>query len=324
MKITLTERSKSVLKSVLFAALFGFSAVSSAQISNQGNLYIADQGVLYVGSGEFNLGASSSTVTSKTDFNYGRILMGEGSTTITGATNAVFIDGFVGSRKTTAFVGQIGSSGARLRARIVPSANFGVDMAAFRANPSVFGTALAGDVTAVSTIEYWKVVGSPNTEVSLSWVATSGIAALTENNLNNLLIVGWNGTAWVEIPATVDAAPFYGGASSTLTSGSIKTNTAIDLTPYSAFTLGAKNTLSSSDFSGGIQTIYLNNNQLNIVTSDEMETVQVYDVTGRMVASYNANNQTTLSRDFSHATGVYVVNVKYTSGTIVTRKLINK
>jgi hypothetical protein len=324
MTITLTKFGSSVFRNTVFAALFGFGSVGFAQINNQGNLYVADQGVLYLDSGAFNIGPSSSTTTSKTDFNYGKIVMGESSTTITGATNGVFIDGFVGSRKNAAFIGEVGSSGVRQRVRVVPSANFGVDMAAFRANPSVFGTALADPVTAVSTIEYWKVIGSPNTELSLAWVATSGVAALTENNLNNLLIVGWNGAAWVEIPATVDAAPFFGGASSTLTTGSIKTNAAIDLTPYSAFTLGAKNTLSSSDFSGGIQTIYLNNNQLNIVTSDEMQTVQVYDVTGRMVANYDAKSQTVLSRDFSHATGVYVVNIKYTSGTTVTRKLINK
>jgi hypothetical protein len=249
--------------------------------------------------------------------------MAEGSTTITGATNTVFIDGFVSSRKTSAFVGQVGASSVRQRVRVVPNANFGVDVAGFRANPSLFGTSLTAPVTAVSTVEYWKVNGSPNTEVSLSWGSTSGVATLTENNLSNLLIVGWNGISWVEIPSTVDVTAFFGTAS-TLTSGSIKTNSAIDLTPYSAFALGAKNTLSSSDFSGGIQTIFLNNNQLNIETSNEMDIVNVFDVTGRLVATFSANNQTSLIRDFSHASGVYVVNIKYTSGTTVTRKLINK
>ena len=65
------------------------------------------------------------------------------------------------------------------------------------------------------------------------------IKFISANNLPNLIIAGWNGTQWVEIPSSVDAVSILGGAS-TLASGSITTTSEVNLATYQYFTLAGK------------------------------------------------------------------------------------
>lgn len=319
----ITQSNKKVLFRKISLIVLGLSAnFCFSQLGNQNNLYVSDNGSLYVAAGDLFLGSSSVTETTKASANHGLILLGE-TATISGAMANRYVDGYVRTFKSSSVVIPVGSSGEMAQVQLVPNSNFGVDAAYFRANPSTFGTALSGAVSDVSDIEYWDIQGTPNTQVSLTWRASSGIATLTENNLINLIMVGWNGAAWEEIPATVDATAFFGGAS-TFTQGSITSTSAIDLTQFDAITLAAKNTLSTNTFDGGIQTIVLNNGQLKVTALEALESLIVYDVTGRIVENYNGDAQTSFEGNFNHASGVYILNVKYTNGATVTRKLINK
>lgn len=321
MKITFLKR-KLLFRSISVFLMSLSVNFCFSQLGNSNNLFVSDNGSLYVASGNLFLGASSVTETTKITANHGLIMLGE-TATVSGAVANSFVDGYVRTYKLGSVIIPVGDAGERAEVMVFPSANFGVDVAYFRANPSSFGTALSGEVTDVSDIEYWDVSGAPITQVSLSWRASSGIATLTENNLNNLIMVGWNGSVWQLIPATVDATAFFGGAS-TFSQGSITSNAAFDLTQFEAITLAAKNTLSASSFNGGIQTIILNNGLLEISTLESMEQLTVYDVTGRVVESYKVNQEVSFKGNFNHSAGVYILNVKYTNGTTVTRKLINK
>ncbi|OGS61240.1 MAG: hypothetical protein A2X07_06285 [Flavobacteria bacterium GWF1_32_7] len=303
--------------------LLGFVQMNYAQMANNGALYIADNATFFLASGNLTFGpAPATTATTKSGLNHGVLTLGEMVTT-TGASNSHFVNGYVRAMGTTAQVLPIGDAGTIARVRVVPSANFGVEAAAFKTNPSTIGTALSGVVTDISDVEYWDINGTPTTVISLSWSAGSGVSALTEADLNKLLIVGWNGSAWVEIPATVDVNAFFGGASS-FTSGSITTGGGVDLTAFSEFTLGAKNTLSSNDFANSNLFATINNDALQIEAATEMKNVTVYDLTGRVVARYGVNGETTLNKDFSHASGVYLVQIELESGAVLTKKLINQ
>jgi hypothetical protein len=66
---------------------------------------------------------------------------------------------------------------------------------------------------------------------------SSAISDLTSSSLPNLTIVGWDGSAWVTIPSIVDEYSIQ--EISSLVSGSISSNAQLDLSIYSAFSLGA-------------------------------------------------------------------------------------
>lgn len=70
----------------------------------------------------------------------------------------------------------------------------------------------------------------------------------------------------------------------------------------------------------------LSDNNLKIQASTAMELVNVYDITGRLVATVHPTNTdaTSVIAPFNQAQGVYLVKVKLINGKIVTTKLLNR
>lgn len=83
-------------------------------------------------------------------------------------------------------------------------------------------------------------------------------------------------------------------------------------------------TLDNPDFNS-IKTIAVLNHQVfSVQSSEPMGRIEIYDLTGRLVETFNANNTTTLIQPFHHAQSVYIAKIQLTNGMIVTAKLINQ
>jgi gliding motility-associated-like protein len=178
----------------------------------------------------------------------------------TGASATSFVDGYVRSYSSGAFTFPIGDNGAYRPAAVsAASISNPVSAAYFHVNPSaavttsIFGsnepvlpafgpfatTAKQDVIQTVDPTGYWHIQGSSAARISLSWIASTAIAPFTNNNLNNLTIVGWKNNQWVEIPSTVDITSIF-GTPSVFGSGSLTTTADIIPNEYGVYTLGAK------------------------------------------------------------------------------------
>ena len=193
----------------------------------------------------------------------GKILFAKGAIWLDAKDNN-FIDGYVSVSELRPFTFPIGDNG-NYRPIALSNAK-GADAAYFGVNPSnavtsrLFGgefpilpfsgpfesSSHAESVNRVSEKEYWDINGDQFSFITLTWDDSSDIAGLTENNLDQLGIVGWNGSEWEYIPSLVDesalsiesAIPSYLDNSTINTSGSI--TTAIPIVPdqYEVYTFG--------------------------------------------------------------------------------------
>ena len=86
---------------------------------------------------------------------------------------------------------------------------------------------------------YWTVYGEHPAVISFSWNALNNIQGLSNNSLDNLSIVGFDGTQWRFIDAAVDQNNFYDNSAVTLLSGSISSKNPVYLEGYEAYSLGS-------------------------------------------------------------------------------------
>lgn len=223
-------RSKGI---VLCFSLFAFST-GFAQLQNNGTLYVRDNGILTLKSGNYGFGTgTASTATTRTANTYGKIVFGSG-TTSSGATNIHFIDGFA---RTLGFpyTMNLGQTGVLAPLRIVSSTGTSVDAAFYNGTPTD-NLDIDTELSEISNSEYWDIQGA-NSIISLSW-RPSTIANLTTSVYT---IVGYNSSTgkWDIIPSTVDVTSFLGGTS-TPAGGSITSDGNVNFTTYRFFTIGSK------------------------------------------------------------------------------------
>lgn len=86
---------------------------------------------------------------------------------------------------------------------------------------------------------YWTVYGNNPAVISFSWTPLSDLSQLTNSNLNDLSILGFDGSQWRLIDAALDDNNFYDNSSVTLLSGSISSKNPVNLEGYEAYTLGS-------------------------------------------------------------------------------------
>lgn len=226
----------------LFVVLYMGTIRTTAQVQNNGSLFVGSNGILFVNSGTMTFGASSTTTTSKaapyvaTD---GKIILGSAATFSTDGTASKFVDGYVETRNNTATLLAIGAGTTYAPLQVTPSATTGTHAAYFNTAPlTAFTGGLDASVTDVANTEYWIIKGA-NSIVSLSWRTASGLSSYS---FPDVTIVGYNTTSnkWERIPSTIDATSVFGGASVLSGSGSITSTTAVTLSNYSAFAIGEK------------------------------------------------------------------------------------
>lgn len=306
---------------VLFVILFCKSNGLVAQVQNNGDLYINDNSVVYSGSDIFDFG-SGSIITSRTKLDYG-VLSFAKDATWSGANDMNYVDGYAQTLSNSAFILPIGQSGFYAPIQVTAVTSESIDAAYFREAPHTISTVLDASVSSISSVEYWDIKSSGgNAAISLSWGASSSISTLTKSSISNLTIVGWNGSKWELIPSTVDESSILGEKSS-LTSGSISSNTSIDLSIYSAFSLGSssKLTVSASDE----VTAFVNKSRLILESSSRITGVTIFDMTGKKIVSEKLDGDYKYNMDFYHEEAVYIAKIEFNNGvSVATKKLMNR
>ncbi len=83
-------------------------------------------------------------------------------------------------------------------------------------------------------------------------------------------------------------------------------------------------TLSIPEVSASETFAFISNGTLKVKSSKQLETIQVYDLAGKLVADYKLNGaQTQFSSEFNFARSVYLAVIKLDNGTLVKQKLLN-
>lgn len=210
----------------------------NAQFQNNGILYIGDEGYVYLAANTKNFASAGAvTKTSRTAGSRGKIIFASGATA-DGASNSHFLDGYSSVLSTAAFIAPVGQSGFYAPAQITASTVDPVDVAYYKLSAATIGGTLDASVSQISTAEYWNIEGANTATISLTWRSSSVVSDLVTSTAD-LTIAGYDGTKWVAVASTVDATSILGG-SSTLTTGSISSNTAVDISTIKYFSLAAK------------------------------------------------------------------------------------
>lgn len=162
------------------------------------------------------------------------------------ASNQAYLDGYVRSYLAGSFIFPIGHQGKWRPAGISGASSISpIDAAYFAVNPSAAPASAGGfydtdsrelAIMAVSNLEYWEINGNFQTNITLSWEASSKIADLSFGQLASLRIVGWDGFKWVIISSSVDDFSIFGGLS-LLAKGSITSLAPLTPDSFEVYTL---------------------------------------------------------------------------------------
>ena len=147
--------------------------------------------------------------------------------------NESFVNGYVRSHKTGAFIFPVGQ-GAYRPAAISKSADATPTDVAYHNTAQYDKNALDADINGI-TDESWLIFGTTAAIITLSWSAD--ISSLVDD-ITHIGIAGWDGTKWVKIASEVDnVSPIFGTTSDISTTGSISTLSEIEPNSYFAYTL---------------------------------------------------------------------------------------
>jgi hypothetical protein len=81
--------------------------------------------------------------------------------------------------------------------------------------------------------------------------------------------------------------------------------------------------LSAEDFTANNTLAFINNNVLKIESKSNIEGINVFDISGRLIVSYkNDTPSPVLTVPFNHASGVYILKTKLNNGQLLTKKLL--
>ncbi|MEL1243800.1 hypothetical protein AAEO56_05960 [Flavobacterium sp. DGU11] len=225
---------------VLILVVFSFIN-ANAQVQNNGSLYVASEVSMYVATGSYNFGNTpAATATFKNTTAYGKLLF-ESGVTANGASDSHYINGYASYNGSDSFLYPLGDGGVYAPVKVVSGTATATDAAYYLTNPATVSTALETTLTAISSVEYWDIKGTAaSATVSLTWRASSGMASITGNDINNIVVVGYNSATakWEELNSAVDFVSALGGYSS-ITKGSA-TATGVNLATYRYFTLAGK------------------------------------------------------------------------------------
>lgn len=289
----------------------------NAQIINNSSLFIGDQGIFHIESGIFNFGLGNITTTRINSdhglFSFSKESLWENANTLS------HVDGYVESSYD--FIYPTGQAGIYAPIQVTSSNTERIKAAYTRANPSQTNNSTTKSVATVSKIEFWNIKGinSSNT-ISLTWRKSSTISNFTTADLTELIIVGWNGKAWVEIPSKIDTNSILGEISS-LESGSITSIPDFNLADYSVFTFGKKeDRLEPIQFA-----IYISKNILYIDSSQPVTSIIVYTIWGQKLFEKKIPATEHYTTAFNHSQAVYVAIVRFEnkSSPEITTKIMN-
>jgi hypothetical protein len=318
----INQKIKLFLPYFLFVSAIFIGHMAHSQIKNGGDLHIGDYSALYVAAETFDFGSGTVT-TSRTKSNYGVLSMSDRSSWA-GSSETYFVDGYVRTHSTKAFILPVGQAGIYAPIEVTPSTSEGVDAAYFRSAANSIGTVFEKSISSISSVEYWDINSTgANANISLSWSSSSAISDLTSSSLSDLTIIGWNGSKWLVVPSIVDKYSIRGESS--LVSGSISSNAEVDLSTFSAFSLGALlKTTTPEIIQKQIEYItYINKNQFYIDASSRITAIEIYDITGNKVIHQKVGAQYSYNMPFQYEESIYIAMIRFEEGVLKTKKIIN-
>jgi len=267
--------------SVLFFLFLNTESVR-AQVFQNDVLYISDNTVFYMDTAvadyQFGTAPAATSVSTRTNNVYGRLAFAEGVVSVT-ATDNHFFDGYVTTYSTNNFTFPVGQSSVYAPIRINASNVNGVDAAYIHSDPSGFDATLAGEVTGLVATGYWnmqRTSGSDaNGKVTLLW--DSSLSALVGTEIEALVIAGYNGTDWIDIPA--DAA------TGNISAGTITSTSDVDLSTFKYFTFGKKETCAPVIADNGVTTTWGGTTWSNGVPTAQSIAVLNANYSGSIIAN---------------------------------------
>jgi len=152
------------------------------------------------------------------------------------SNNGSFVDGYVRSCKTDAFVFPVGQSTYRPAAISAAAESAPTDVAYYA--PALYNTTALGDRLTKVSNESWLIHGTVPAAITLSW--TSNIASFVDD-LEDLCVVGWSTIykKWIIVPSVITSS-IFGVASNLTEKGSVSTISSIVPNQYAAYALGEK------------------------------------------------------------------------------------
>jgi hypothetical protein len=244
---------------VILLFLLAAVGISAQGIGSYGNTYI-HQGAEIGLHGKlvfYNNGAGANhgvMMTNRSSINPGVVAFGDNATWESAADDR-HIDGYVRAYSNESFTFPIGNLGKFQPITI--SGATGTTAAYFYDNVaklpfidnavSTRSSAVSEMNLRVSEEEYWDLRGDKPTKVTLHWDHDSAIEQLSNGELENLAIVGWNGSTWEVLSSSVDqnvvdvttSIGSFSDDESSFAAGSITTNDEIVPDDYSVITFGA-------------------------------------------------------------------------------------
>ena len=103
---------------------------------------------------------------------------------------------------------------------------------------------------------------------------------------------------------------------------SFTTNSATDNTRFKV--VYQNGTLGNPDFNTTTVSAFINNQTFSVTANNTIAQIDLFDLTGRKIATYTKINANTFSSPFYKPTGIYLTKITLDSGKIVAQKLINK
>lgn len=203
--------------------------------------------------------------------------------------------------------------------------------------PSDISTEVADEIDQVSDLEYWQVSSNRTSTLSLSYDASSDVSLL--GDLDDIRIIGFDGSTWRVIPSIVDAQSLnatsssyaFNGDLSDAETGSITSTMEIDLSMYSYYTLGSlKKSAAHSDeastftaypnpvMKGGTLIFNLSN-----ITPDQGGTLTLHDGNNQVLRTYSVEQgQVSLRIPMNGLNiGTYWVNIRDEKGKLYHKQL---
>lgn len=270
-----------IIVTLLFS-LISYGTLFSQNIGGYGKVTVHRYGRLSI-FGDYAFNSNGHIECYKYDSIYSRIgVVGfENETGWAGASDSVFVDGYVWTKTDSSFIYPVGDNNNYRPIALHPSKGTSIayvnrDVYAKRVGASSFSqTQISTEIKKIDSLGFWIIGDSDDSSVlTLTWDSTSSINALVDSTLSNLTIVGWNRDSmrWEGISSSVVSSVIVNNHEvtysdpSSLKIGAIQTDSLIDLNQYTGFTFGVLNSAQScfhlSVFLQGAQ--YLANDELMI------------------------------------------------------------
>jgi hypothetical protein len=96
-----------------------------------------------------------------------------------------------------------------------------------------------------------------------------------------------------------------------------------DDTDLFRFEIVYQNALHQNDWEQNNVVAFIAKNQFQVQANENIENIQLFDLSGRLIFNYNTINQLTFKAPFNFPDSVYLAKIKLSNGFVLTQKLIN-